>query len=57
MGAVGGGYIGVADGLRIGVGDGGEGDKGCTTMGGGGGACVGSRGVSEKDCFKLPVVI
>ena len=28
-GAVGGGYIGVADGLRMRMGDGGEGNEGC----------------------------
>ena len=48
---VGGGYIGVADGLGTSVGDGNEGSA---VMGGGGGACVGSGGVSESDSCRLP---
>ena len=51
---VGGGYIGVADGLGMSVGDGNEGSA---VMGGGGGACVGSGGVSEWDSCRLPGVI
>ena len=53
-GLVGGGYIGVADGLGMSVGESGEDDKESVVMSGGGGACVGSRGVSSRDCCRLP---
>ena len=56
-GVFGGGYIVVADGLGMSVGDGGEGDERSAVMNGGGGACVGSGGVSERDCCRLPRVI
>ena len=56
-GVVGGGYISVVDDLGLDVGDGGEGDKGSAVMGGGRGACVGSGGVSEGDCCRLPGII
>ena len=36
--------------------DGGEGDEESAVMIGGEGSCVSSGGVTEKDCFKLPVV-
>ena len=52
-----GGYIGVADGLGMSMGDGGEGNERSVVMSGGGGACVGSRGVSERDYCRLPGVI
>ena len=47
----------MADGLRMGVGDGGEGDEGSAVMGGGGSTCVGIGGVSEMGCCRLPGVI
>ena len=50
-------YIGVADGLGMSMGDGGEGNKRSVVMSGGGDACVGSRRVSERDCCRLPGVI
>ena len=56
-GVVGGGYIRVVYDLGLDVGDGGEGDKGSAVMGGGRGACVGSGGVSEGDCCRLPGII
>lgn len=58
-GTVGGGYILVADGLRMRVGDGGEGKEGCgdVLMSGNEGACVGSGGVSDRGCSRLPGVI
>ena len=55
--AVGGGYIGVADGWGMSVRDGGEGNKGSAVMSGGGGACAGSGGVSGRNCCRLPEVI
>ena len=39
------------------MGDGGEDDKGSAVIGGGGGACMGSGEVSERDCCRLPGVI
>ena len=39
------------------MGDGGWGDRESAVMGGGGGACVGSGGVNERDCCRLPGVI
>ena len=47
----------MADSLGLDVGDCGEGDEESAVMGGGGGACVGSGGVSERDCCRLPGVI
>ena len=43
--------------LGLDVGDGGEDDKGSAVIGGGGGACMGSGEVSERDCCRLPGVI
>lgn len=34
-----------------------EGNVGSAAISGGGGACVGSGGVNERDCFRLPEVI
>ena len=39
------------------MGDGGGSDRGSDVMGGGGGACVGSGGVTERDYCRLPGVI
>ena len=39
------------------VNNGGEGDKGGVVMSGGGGPCVGSGWVSNKDCCRLPGII
>ena len=49
--------VAVADGLGLHVGDCCQSDEGSAVMGGGGGACVGSVGVSERDCCRLPGVI
>ena len=49
-GAAGGVYVGAADGFGMSVRDGGECNKGSAVMSGGGGACLGSGGVSERDC-------
>ena len=49
-GALGGGYIGVAYSLEMSVRDSGECYEGRAVISGGGGICVGSRGVSERDC-------
>ena len=39
------------------MGDGSGGDGGSAVVGGGGGGCVGSGGVNEMDCCRLPGVI
>ena len=39
------------------VGDSGRGDKGSAVMGGGGGSCVNSGGVRERDYYRIPGVI
>ena len=48
---------GVADGLGMTVEDGGKGSEGSAVMSHGGVACVGSGGVSERNCCRLPGVI
>ena len=52
---VGGDYIGVADGLGMSIGDSGEDDRRSVVMSGGGGACVGSRGVSNRRLLQAPM--
>ena len=56
-GAFGSVYIGVADGLGMSVRDGDEGNEESAAMSGGGRACVGSGGVSERDCCRLLRII
>ena len=47
----------MADSLGLDMGYCGEGDEESAVMHGGGGAFVGSGGVSKRDCCRLPGVI